>query len=122
MSRETGKSIYDVGHLKFCIIDILTTPLGSRVMRRDYGSNLFNLIDQPMTPATVLAIYAAVIGALGKWEPRIQVTKVTLDETDYNNGHLSFMIEGYYLLQNRFLRIDKITLDFYKDPRYSSPA
>ncbi|RZA92967.1 hypothetical protein EVY19_18935, partial [Escherichia coli] len=30
---------------------ILRTPVGSRVMRRDYGSLLASMIDQPQTPA-----------------------------------------------------------------------
>ncbi|MGL4827152.1 MAG: GPW/gp25 family protein, partial [Vibrionaceae bacterium] len=47
MNRFTGYSISELQHIKQSIQDILTTPLGSRVMRRDYGSAIFELIDQP---------------------------------------------------------------------------
>jgi phage baseplate assembly protein W len=46
--------------------DILVTPIGSRIMRREYGS-LSALIDQPQTPALRLQIMAACYSAIQKW-------------------------------------------------------
>ncbi len=37
MNANTGKELEGIEHLKQSIIDILTTPIGSRVMRRDYA-------------------------------------------------------------------------------------
>nr|VFK47168.1 MAG: hypothetical protein BECKTC1821D_GA0114238_104214 [Candidatus Kentron sp. TC] len=37
MSAFTGKHFSDIAHLRQSITDILTTPIGSRVMRREYG-------------------------------------------------------------------------------------
>jgi phage baseplate assembly protein W len=48
MSAATGKALGDLSYLRQSIRDILTTPKGSRVMRRGYGSDLFELIDAPM--------------------------------------------------------------------------
>jgi len=56
--------------------DILTTPIGTRVMRRDYGSRLMELVDAPLTPATLTEIYAAAAEALGRWEPRLRVERI----------------------------------------------
>lgn len=42
-SRLTGRVIDQDAHLTQSITDILTTPKGSRVMRRDYGSRLADL-------------------------------------------------------------------------------
>ncbi len=50
MNRTTGESISDVDHISQSIGDILRTPVGSRVMRREYGSLLSQMIDQPQTP------------------------------------------------------------------------
>jgi len=75
-SATTGKALEDVAHIKQSIRDILMTPLGSRVMRRDYGSRLLDLIDRPLNSATLLDIYAATIEALGTWEPRVTVQQV----------------------------------------------
>ncbi len=40
MSRETGVTLVELEHIRQSVRDILTTPLGSRVMRRNYGSLL----------------------------------------------------------------------------------
>ena len=63
MNSETGKTISGIEHLKQSIVDILTTPIGARVMRRDYGSRLFELIDHPIVPGFAQELYAAVAEA-----------------------------------------------------------
>lgn len=55
MDRYTGRRITGMEHLKQSIADILTTPLGSRLERRTYGSLLLGLIDAPDNAATRLA-------------------------------------------------------------------
>jgi hypothetical protein len=53
MDAVTGKPMYDTAHLSQSIGDILSTPIGSRVMRRDYGSALFELVDAPGNALTI---------------------------------------------------------------------
>jgi phage baseplate assembly protein W len=79
VDRTTGKAIEGVAHLAQSIGDILTTPVGSRVMRRDYGSLLPLLVDQPANAATRVRLYAAIAGALMRWEPRIRLTRVSIN-------------------------------------------
>lgn len=76
MNVSTGKAIGGMEHIKQSVADILTTPIGSRVMRREYGSLLPSLIDQPLTGATLLRIYSAVVVALNEWEPRIRLERI----------------------------------------------
>ena len=76
MHRATGRAIDLPEHIAQSVADIVTTPLGSRVMRRDYGSLLPELIDQPLNGATLLKAYAATVLALLKWEPRLRITRV----------------------------------------------
>ncbi len=76
MNRVTGRSLSESQHISQSIQDILTTPLGSRVMRRDYGSAIFALIDQPQSAAVTLQIMAAAVMALTRWEPRIRITEI----------------------------------------------
>lgn len=78
MDRETGKVLQGANHLLQSIADILTTPIGTRVMRRDYGSRLFELIDSAMNKSGIMDIYAATVEALAKWEPRLSITKVNV--------------------------------------------
>ncbi len=55
MNNTSGKAITDIDHLRQSVRDILLTPQGSRIARREYGSLLSALIDQPqksgVTPA-----------------------------------------------------------------------
>lgn len=76
MNRHTGGRLDEMAHIRQSIADILTTPVGSRVMRRGYGSTLPELIDQPLNGATLLRAYAATIEALLRWEPRIKVRAI----------------------------------------------
>ena len=78
MNRTTGLAVTGMDHLKQSVADILTTPLGSRLARRTYGSLLPDLVDQPDNPLTRLRMYAATASALMRWEPRLRVTRVQL--------------------------------------------
>lgn len=76
MNRHTGLGLGDALHLSQSILDILTTPKGTRVMLRDYGSELPNLIDQPINGETLIDLYQATAEALDEWEPRIELARV----------------------------------------------
>lgn len=78
MSRDTGRRLDEVDHIRQSIQDILTTPVGSRLMRRDYGSLLPELIDQPSNPANRLRLMAATVMAIIQWEPRVSVNNVDI--------------------------------------------
>ena len=93
MDRTTGKPLAGAAHIAQSIADILTTPLGSRVMRRDYGSRLFELIDGPLNATTRQLVAAASAGAIQRWEPRIKLSQVTLG-TGSSDGRLALLIAG----------------------------
>ncbi|WP_315708991.1 GPW/gp25 family protein [Brenneria uluponensis] len=78
MNAQTGRAITDGDHIRQSVNDILITPLGSRVMRREYGSTLFSLIDQPFNDVLRMKITSAAYSALMRWEPRISPTRITL--------------------------------------------
>lgn len=96
MATGTGKPISGLDHLIQSVADILGTPIGSRVMRRDYGSDLPDLIDQPMNGATRMRIFAAVATALQRWEPRIRLTRVWL-ERGARDGAFVLTLAGHRL-------------------------
>jgi phage baseplate assembly protein W len=52
MNRTTGAPLDGDAHLAQSCEDIVTTPLGTRVMRRDYGCLLAELVDRPLNRAT----------------------------------------------------------------------
>ncbi len=79
MNTITGRALDDLDHIRQSIRDILTTPLGSRVMRRDYGSIIPELIDQPANAVNRLRLASATVGAIARWEPRVRITRVAFD-------------------------------------------
>lgn len=91
----SGGTASDLTHLRQSVRDILTTPIGSRVMRRDYGSRLFELIDAPFTASLRVALVAAAIEALLAWEPRLEIDEVKL--TSYAPGAAVFEVSGVYV-------------------------
>lgn len=95
MHRSTGQALDGIDHLRQSIADILTTPIGSRVMRRDYGSELPALLDQPDNGATRVRVYAASAAALMRWEPRLQLTAVRIASGN-RPGQTLLDIEGIY--------------------------
>ncbi len=78
MHAKTGRTLTGVAHLIQSIHGLLTTPIGSRIMRRDIGCNLANLIDAPNHAGTQAQLYAAVATALMRWEPRLRIHRISL--------------------------------------------
>lgn len=78
MSRDTGRRLTEEDHIRQSIRDILTTPVGSRIKRRSYGSLLPDLIDQPASPANRLRLMNASVMAIIRWEPRITLSGVNI--------------------------------------------
>ena len=105
---STGKPVSDVEHLRQSVADILTTPVGSRVMRRDYGSDIPALIDQPDNPATQVRVYAAAASALMRWEPRLRLQQLRASRT--RAGQLVLEVQGQYLADGRAVTLEPIPL------------
>ena len=78
INAHTGQPLAGLDHLRQSIADILSTPLNTRVMRRDYGSVIPELIDQPLNQTTLLRLYAATAAAVMRWEPRFQISRINL--------------------------------------------
>ncbi len=78
MNAATGTRIDPDAHLAQSVGLILTTPIGTRPMRRDFGSLLLELLDAPMGPLGQVRVFAAVAVALARWEPRLRLRRVAL--------------------------------------------
>ncbi len=109
MNRADGSRMSELNHLKQSIADILSTPQGSRVMRRAYGSRLFELVDAPMNRRGVMDVVAAIAEALDLWEPRLQLRKVTLT-TPASDGRLSIDVQGIYTPNGQPVTLDGLVI------------
>lgn len=97
MDAATGAPLAGLDHLRQSIARILSTPLGSRVCRRDFGSLLPELLDQPMNPLGRMRLLAATAQALLRWEPRLRITSVQLLPVDAAAGSYALAIDGQRL-------------------------
>lgn len=78
MDAITGKPLAGVDHLRQSVARILGTPLGSRLGRRDFGSLVPELLDQPDNARTRIRIFAASALALQRQEPRLKAAQFSL--------------------------------------------
>lgn len=69
----SGTVVNELQDIRNSVADILRTPVGTRVMRRGYGSHIFDLVDSPGSQAWSLSIIAAAAEAITRWEPRVRV-------------------------------------------------
>lgn len=104
MNATTGRKISGIDRLHQSVTDILTTPIGTRAMRRDYGSDLHKLADAPMNNETLLKFYRATAAAIARWEPEYAVERVIA--TSAEPGRVVLSLYGEYLPEGR-----KVTLE-----------
>ena len=80
MRRDNGRNTaHKLEHIRQSLADIFSTPIGSRIQRREYGSHLFDLIDAPMNPANRLRLAAVLVDAASRWEPRVVLETAVID-------------------------------------------
>ncbi|PWI80490.1 baseplate assembly protein [Enterobacter sp. CGMCC 5087] len=94
LNRDSGGMVTDEAHIQQSVTDILTTPKGTRLMLRDYGSDVPAMIDGPLTDSLRLRVIAATYEALTAWEPRISLSSVT---TRSEKGATQVIVKGYSL-------------------------
>lgn len=109
MSRTTGAALGGFDHLRQSVTDILTTPIGSRVHRRDYGSRLMSLVDRPMNQSLVSEMVAATAEALDRWEPRLRLEQIQINAVTAD-GHIDLSLVGYYLVNGQQVTFEGLVL------------
>lgn len=104
MNRHTGGTIDTVSSIAQSMTDILATRIGTRVMRREYGSLLPELVDHPFNDIIRLLVYAATVMALMRWEPRVSLSRVQFLGATLQ-GQSSLDIEGSIVDSNQPLNL-----------------
>ena len=104
MDRRTGLLISGVEHLRQSIEDILTTPLGSRLMRPEYGSTIRRFLDLPVSEGWKSAVQAEAARALNRWEPRLELTQVQV--LSVLGGRITFRLSGIYKGDSQLLEVN----------------
>lgn len=88
---ELGAVVTGVEDIEQCIRTILLTPRGSLPHDLQFGSGLWAYLDAPMA-AVRPQIMREVLESLTRWEPRVQVNRVTAD-ADERAGALLVVVD-----------------------------
>lgn len=93
MDAASGKALDGADHIRQSIAKILGTPIGTRVARREFGSMLPELLDQPMNDLLRIRLYAATALAITRQESRVRVARIAL-VPGIATGTATIRIEG----------------------------
>lgn len=91
--------LYDEDAIRNSLLNILTTPIGSRAFVPEYGSRLYKFLQEPIDPVTSVQIEELLIQAIIKWEPRVQVIRSKTKVTPSSNGF--DILLTYYILPSK---------------------
>lgn len=95
LNHHTGATVDGWMHVVQSIETILVTRLNTRVFMRQFGSDVPVMVDMPMNDANIMALYVSVAEAIDRWEPRFELTDVTLSaEAD---GVMSLQMKGNHM-------------------------
>jgi uncharacterized protein len=95
VDRNTGKWLGGWAHVVQSIGVIVSTAIGTRVQRRQFGTEEAPLIDRPITESEVLHAIMAIAVALDKWEPRFRLVRCVIKDAN-EMGKLVLQIAGVY--------------------------
>lgn len=93
---------------------ILSTAPGERVMRPDFGCEIWDLVFAPLEPNTFGMMDSAVRRALAQWEPRIEVVDVVVQPSAEEDGQVDILVR-YFIKATNDMR--NLVYPFYVIPR-----
>ena len=64
------------------LIHILYTAVGERVMRRDYGGGIRQLVHDPNNDALRAIVQHQIARSITQWEPRVLLQEVTVTQEE----------------------------------------
>jgi phage baseplate assembly protein W len=102
IDRTTGKPFSGWLHVMQSIGVIFTTRFGSRVMRRNFGSAVPDVLGKNLTPSTMLKFMTASAIAIELWEPRFRIRKFIYpinenSASDMSQGKIGLQMIGDYM-------------------------
>ncbi|MBB4042013.1 hypothetical protein GGR34_003698 [Microvirga flocculans] len=101
MNRRTGRWLSGWDHLLQSLEVLFSTMVGTRVMRRSFGSVVPALLGRPINQSTVLRFATAVIVAVELWEPRFRIKQISFEKSRNSPeklrlGQLTMSLVGEY--------------------------
>lgn len=98
IDRRTGAVIDNLASAFQGVEVTLTTRLSSRVMRREFGAGVVDILGRAVTPSLFSTWMQLVATAIDIWEPRLPVRRIlptgSIDEI--RTGRAGLLIESDY--------------------------
>ena len=112
IDQKDTKMISDEEDIESSLSILLSTRLGERVMVPEYGCNLDELLFEGLTRTLITYVVELIKTAILYHEPRIDVIKIDISETDPLEGKL--IIEIDYKIRATNSRRNMV-FPFYKE-------
>ena len=79
----SGRLAYvsDEASIQDCLLVLLQTATGERVMRPDFGTTAPTLVFAPGSPANLRTLEASITSAIQVYEPRVELDSVVAEPT-----------------------------------------
>ncbi len=112
IEQESVRMIADEKDIESSLHILLTTRLGERVMLPDYGCNLDELLFEGLNRTLITYVLELIKTAILYHEPRIDIIKLDISETDPLEGKL--IIEIDYRIRATNSRMN-VVFPFYRE-------
>lgn len=74
------------------IQSLIMTRIGERVMRPDYGSEIWNYVFEPAPHFAAAELSSRLTSALSQWEPSLRIVDITPTSVDADGVYIAVMI------------------------------
>lgn len=110
-NRRTVRMVEDEEDVRQSLMILLSTTLGERLLRPDYGCDLHNFLFEPLDRTSVATVFDVVKRAILLHEPRVRMDDLRM-ETSQEDGRLD--LEVVYTIRSTNTR-SNLVFPFYVD-------
>ncbi len=91
--QMSPKMLNGVEDIENSIYVIIHTKLGERILRNDFGSNIHDLLFEPLNANMKTYMSSSLKSSLIQNEPRIEIEQIELEQSDQTVGRVDIHIQ-----------------------------
>lgn len=120
-SKATGEVLLTVGEedIKKSLEILLSTTVGERFLQPTFGCNLEDYVFEPMNATIETSIRLTVRNAILRFEPRIRLLAVRLDNSLISEGRVDIVVEYTVIATNAR---ENLVYPFYLNEAHNKTA
>jgi len=89
---------------------IIHTKLGERILRNEFGSNIYDLLFEPLNANMKTYMSSSLKNSLQKNEPRIEIDQIQLEQPEQTTGRVDIHIQ-FTIIESQVSR--NLVVPFY---------